>query len=986
MTTPPRRSLFSPPIVLALAGLGLLLALGVWLAVARPGPPAPGSAAGGEAVVVAAAGRGRPAPAPASVRGHVHDEEGRPVAGATVCALSAGLGEGAAITAGPGAGPPSARCATADASGAYALEGLSAGVALALSASAEGFAPGARRGPGGALRLGAGERRAGVDLVLRAGGGKVTGRVESAVDGGPIAGAVVRASGRGSRSDDDGAPWAVAQADSQGEFTLWAEPGPLRLTAAAAGFAAESAAGFAPGHVFVLRLLPSSTLVGRAIAAESGAPVGGAAVTAVDVDDRVERGSARADDDGAFRIEGLRAGRYRLEATAERRLGHGRQSVALNVGETSAEVRVELGVAHVVRGRVTVGDEPCRGGEVTLYDYRRQGEARGAIGDDGRVTIASVSPGTYVVTIACLGMPARRVLEEGVDVVDGDAPEQAWRLAEGGVVRASVVDARGRPASGVDVTLSVSSEVRTLLHDRIGDGAAAADGSYVFTGVPRGAYSVEVRGAEGAHGSAMVNVEAGGDVRVTVKLAAAGAIEGVVRDRSGRPVPGARLEVEGPRGAADRASDDGAIAVVGAALDDGAFRIEGLAPGDYDVRVAVPNVDEPDGHPPPAVRVRVRAFEVVKASLVAPERDEGAIEGRVVDARGEPVAGAFLEVTRPSRLTLRAADEPSPARPTVTDARGRFRLERLAAGAYRVRAFRPGGGQAFAERVRTGSTDVELKFSGGASVSGTFASPGHAVDRFTAIVRERRTSFERADTFFGTGGAFSFPDLPAGDYEITVRTLEQIHVKTELLLAEGEQKVGVELALPALVAIEGRLVDARAARLAGLAVTVRAPGYATKAYPDAGGYFRFSGVPVGPTQVFVGYDLVSSYGFDASGEAHYPVSLDVAIVTDDSRAAFDLGSLHLVRGSRHHGERDEAPAPFDDEAPAPPDAAARPTPDETPAGDAPSAGAPPATNVRDVGRVPPANDPPAPAAPPVDAAPAPEGPPAGEAPWGGGTP
>ena len=60
----------------------------------------------------------------------------------------------------------------------------------------------------------------------------------------------------------------------------------------------------------------------------------------------------RTDEEGRFRLEGLAPGRYRVEATAEGREGYSRSSVTLGLGETSAEVVIELDPAYVVRGQI----------------------------------------------------------------------------------------------------------------------------------------------------------------------------------------------------------------------------------------------------------------------------------------------------------------------------------------------------------------------------------------------------------------------------------------------------------------------------------------------------------------------------------------------------------------------------------------------------------------------------------------------------------
>ncbi len=89
------------------------------------------------------------------------DAEGKPVAAAEVCAW-AQPGNGVVTT------QVAPRCAKVDGAGAYTLADLMPATPFTLSAFAPTFAPVGYRAPDGArvLRLGDGEQRGGVDLVL----------------------------------------------------------------------------------------------------------------------------------------------------------------------------------------------------------------------------------------------------------------------------------------------------------------------------------------------------------------------------------------------------------------------------------------------------------------------------------------------------------------------------------------------------------------------------------------------------------------------------------------------------------------------------------------------------------------------------------------------------------------------------------------------------------------------------------------------------
>jgi hypothetical protein len=73
-------------------------------------------------------------------------------------------------------------------------------------------------------------------------------------------------------------------------------------------------------------------------------------------------------------------------------------------------------------------------------------------------------------------------------------------------------------------------------------------------------------------------------------------------------------------------------------------------------------------------------------------------------------------------------------------------------------------------------------------------------------IQDLKTGFDRTETFYRTGGQFTLKDLPAGQFTLTVRA-EGGQQKTEVALAEGQDKTGIELVLEDLVDLTGRVVD-----------------------------------------------------------------------------------------------------------------------------------------------------------------------------------
>jgi protocatechuate 3,4-dioxygenase beta subunit len=870
----------SPPArwLLALGGLIGVIAIVFLLGSMSGRGTKPGAVDAGVRSSQAAGPRQAPPPDVASrpragVAGHVLDTAKAPVAGAAVCAWA---GRGTGLTTAQTRVP---RCAVSDAKGEYTLTDLFSATPLTLTAGAAGFPPRAHRGADGSdvVRLAEGEQRTGVDFELIGGGVEIRGRVNDAT-GGVVPGALVASealevSGR-----------AIATTDGKGEFSLWVEPGQVRLGATATGYAPGRVAGPAPGHFFSLYLVPGATLVGRAVVAGGETPVVGALIDAIPVEAGGPRGSTRSDEEGRFRVEGLVPGRYRIEATAEGREGYSRASITLAMGETSGEIIVELDPAYVVRGRITEkgSGEPCKAGSVTITDRKQNEFSQAKIDPDGWARMASVIPGNYEVEVACEGHVSRDDYP-AITVKDQDAPEQRWEVDRGASVRISVTDGEGKQV----VRGGASAHPRETGSGAFAD-HAEADGTFLITGLKAGAYGITFRSPDGTRASEEVTVEGTREERIKIQLPLAGVIDGVVEDDLHRPVANVTVTASGPHRASARS------------LDDGTFTLSGLPSGDY-VLTSVERgrrrgADGDDKRP--EVKVVVTAPGHVKARVTV-ERRDGVIEGRVVDGSGQPVTDAFIDSARAVGSSTNVPRFGGGDRaPVVTDTEGHFKIEGLEAGEYNIRAHRKGGGEASSDHVAVGRRDVSLRLADGASLAGNLTSPSGPVERFMFRVAEKKSSFRRGEYFFHAAGAFVLRDLPAGDYEVVAETPSGA-ATAELTLKEGEQKTDLQLKLTLRGVVEGRLVALEGgAPVPGMRVTVDgsagsvsvSEGYRSST-TGADGRFKIEGVLGGK------WSLQAS-PVDRAGRFE-SMSIPVEV---GGGGATDVGSIRVARSRLEPGE------------------------------------------------------------------------------------
>ncbi|HEY0136653.1 MAG TPA: carboxypeptidase-like regulatory domain-containing protein, partial [Nannocystis sp.] len=257
-----------------------------------PRDPIPGARPGTEDVDLAVAG----------ITGTVRDLDGRPLAGARVCAWR--------LTAPwPNAERATPQCTEAAPDGFYVLPGLPP-LRHAIHASAPQHRPARLDGD---LSLRPGEHRGNLDFALAPGGVRVAGVVQD-ISGGVVEGAWV------SSGDGQGPGTASARSDAAGRFVLWVGAGFVHLVGQADGYADATEYGSAPGEAYVLRLTPESVLVGEVVLADTRAPVAGARVTVIGElgeAGAVGMGVTYTDAAGKFRLARLQPGVYKPRVQAD---------------------------------------------------------------------------------------------------------------------------------------------------------------------------------------------------------------------------------------------------------------------------------------------------------------------------------------------------------------------------------------------------------------------------------------------------------------------------------------------------------------------------------------------------------------------------------------------------------------------------------------------------------------------------------------------
>lgn len=511
-----------------------------------------------------------------ALSGQVTDVGGGALPGAIVLAAPLGLDGG--ITS----------AAVADAEGRYRLR-LSPG-GHRLNVSMPGYVTAVR-----VLDVSAGDAVSNFVLTPAA---TLAGRVVTAKDQAPVAGAVVTISG-GRASSDEGRRFAnnaprQVRTDADGRFRVrGARPGTARVTATARGLATRAPlivdVGIGEELVDLVLEVDRAPSI-RGFVVREDQPTVGLPDVAVGAF-TMSGGSPEAavtDASGAFELHGLKPGHYMLFAQREGlEASIMRQSVDV-ADEDVNDVIVKVRAGATISGRVSppgvvqLSLEP--GGEVGLGNLSAMAAA-------GAVRAESKADGTFELR----GVPAGsfKVVAESPRGARGATPvkvaenEQktgvAIELQDQASLAGDVVDERGQPLAGVTVFIKAHKPGRgggeaevTIEAGKRYDRVTTDDrGRFRFDGLAAGAYVPEVRDHVGALPDpaaptrperaeiTLAEREAKTGVRL-VAVGLTGTISGRVVDPSGQPVADAwvtaRFDDSGLRKIEYTTGDDGALA------------------------------------------------------------------------------------------------------------------------------------------------------------------------------------------------------------------------------------------------------------------------------------------------------------------------------------------------------------------------------------------------------------------------------------------
>ncbi|MFE7270524.1 MFS transporter [Streptomyces sp. NPDC057623] len=231
-----------------------------------------------------------------------------------------------------------------------------------------------------------------------------------------------------------------------------------------------------------------------------------------------------------------------------------------------------------VRGTVQHPDGTfVRRAALTLIDIAGQQVGRGGSGDDGRYTLATPGPGSYVMIAAAGGHQP-----QAVSVTVGEHPvELDIVLGGAGRLAGRVLTPDGTPVDATVTLTNVHGEV-------VATTRSGCEGGYVITELVAGEYTLAASAAAFRPAAVPVTVKAARETRQDIELAGGALLRGTVRAGGGRPVEDARVTLLDAAGNVMDSLTTG---------PDGTFRFVDLATGEYTVIAT--------GYPPVATVLQV---------------------------------------------------------------------------------------------------------------------------------------------------------------------------------------------------------------------------------------------------------------------------------------------------------------------------------------------------------------------------------------------
>ena len=518
--------------------------------------------------------------------------------------------------------------------------------------------------------------------------------------------------------------------------------------------------------------LASGASVGGRVVDDRGTGVAGARVRYSGASDWSQQGSDRLDAaltgaDGTFKLDALPAGTFRFIATHPEHAPGTSTLVTLDGRTAHAGVAITLAAGATVRGKVVdqakqpVASARVRIGVTTnpramIFDAPRQ-----AYTDANGVFEVKGVPRKPLSAVALHETGASQMA--AVDTTGGDITDLTLSIDVTGVISGIVVDPKGQPMEGVQVTAGPSfADNRTSMDfsqwrlrgspQELTDGA----GKFSLAGLAPGTYTVSAapassRSRRGPGVGDGVTAKTG-DSNVRIVLPPEGAVKGKIAFADGSTPVAFTVSV-------------GMVAQ--SFSGNGEFLLDGLPPQKYELLVRGPTFQTR------ALEVMVESAKTADAGTITVVK--GRTIGGTVVADGKPVPGAQVHVGRMvfgNGTSSNAQFGPMGAstKHDTTDGNGAFLLSGFPEGDITIVAEHETIGRSRAIRLPTvlpGQTELTLALEKFGSLSGVLRQGGKPVEGVFVSCQSTTTPGAIYSVASGPDGSYRFDRLAPDIYKVS---------------------------------------------------------------------------------------------------------------------------------------------------------------------------------------------------------------------------
>lgn len=845
---------------------------------------------------------------PGRVSGRVIDgQSGEGIGEALISLRPRRLDSGARARPGESGEPITAR---SESDGSFVAGDLPPG-RYSVAASADGYKPAVID----SVLVVSGQQQDELVLRLDPGGHRIRGHIRD-IGGGAVAGALVQVT----RTDHATisaifrAPFTTI-ADTGGQYAIAVDSGTYSVSVLHPDYVGEqqNVRVDTSDRTLDFVLTPGAVIEGRVLHRSDDSPVAGATVShgrlgqsgGFVVSGISENAVAVTDGDGRFVLRGLSGGAVELRAWGPGVASSEPTMVELGIAETATDVVIYVDRAFKISGFVVeAGDQDKAVEGAVVGAFNMSPGALYAAPDpsaaDGYFEIHGVRPGTYSV-----GLMAEKKLPNifgtSVTVEDADIEDVVLEVQRGATVRGRV-----EPAAVARLSLEIDAEniglstIVPAIGAALVSGQSEPDGSFELRGVGYGTFTLKARTDDGREGTLEIQVAEAGLDGLVVELEDRATVSGVVVDDRGAGVEGVQVHLD-PRGGSNNFTFNMGSAFDGAAVTgpDGHFEARGVDDGSYNLSVKEDSwmstlrwadksgdeVDEP-------IELTVANHQDIRDLRLVVESRDQTLSGVVIGSDGTPMADAWVTARRNTEAAWMKKVEQSEADddtddedrtrwlpsedPVLTDAEGRFHIEKLRRGRYNVEAEASrAGARGEVRDVATGS-NVTIRLKGLGGLAGTVSHAGQPVTNYVIVLSGPT---DRRMVVANPSGKYRLPRLEAGRYRLVV-TADVGTGRAEAVVDSGQDSER-NLELVNYGSVSGRLVDkATGEPMVGYQVmaevgddnasmgramvdAVQGKGPRT----DADGRFVVSNLPAGKGWLFAfaaqgGFDMIANQRFE----------------------------------------------------------------------------------------------------------------------------